>query len=279
MSTINRKLIFDAAKRHGAQFKSLAAVQDMDGAIDQAFVSVLAVDSAVQPAPARVGPALRAPAEFFRVLREGMLLGPTLSEDEVSGCTAIAQACAQAAWPVSWSAYAFGTAYLETAATMKPVKEANWLSGQAANRYFFRMYDIQGARPAKARELGNIHPGDGAKYCGRGYPQMTGRSNYDKADAKLHALGILPVGESLVDNPDLAMRPDIAAAIMVYGMAEGWFTGKKLADYLPNAGPATAKQFTPARRIINGMDRAGDVAAHALHFQSALIAGQWEDGS
>jgi len=50
----------------------------------------------------------------------------------------------------------------ETASTMQPIKEI----GNAA--YFKRMYDIEGARPAKARELGNIHPGDGAKFCGMG---------------------------------------------------------------------------------------------------------------
>ncbi len=31
-----------------------------------------------------------------------------------------------------------------------------------------------GAAPAKARELGNINPGDGARFHGRGYVQLTG---------------------------------------------------------------------------------------------------------
>ena len=58
-------------------------------------------------------------------------------------------------------------------------------------------------------------------------------------------------------------------------MEEGWFTGKKLADYLPGSGPATLKQFRESRRIINGLDRADDLADYAIRFQKALSAGGW----
>ncbi|RZL27966.1 MAG: hypothetical protein EOP64_05920 [Sphingomonas sp.] len=44
------------------------------------------------------------------------------------------------------------------------------------------------------------------------------------------------------------------AQIMVLGMTEGWFTGKRFASYLPAKAPATTVQFTSARRIINGID-------------------------
>jgi hypothetical protein len=62
---------------------------------------------------------------------------------------------------------------------------------------------------------------------------------------------------------------------MVLGMIEGWFTGKQFASYLPAEGPATTVQFTSARRIINGIDRAEKVAGYAMSFQSALVAGGW----
>jgi predicted chitinase len=36
------------------------------------------------------------------------------------------------------------------------------------------MYDINGRRPAKALKLGNVNPGDGVRFHGRGYVQLTG---------------------------------------------------------------------------------------------------------
>jgi putative chitinase len=209
-----------------------------------------------------------APA-FFAFLRAGKYLGPALSEMEVQGCDSILAACGNAGWPIADTAYALATAWHETAHTMQPVKE---LGGPS---YYCRMYDIEGARPAKARELGNLTPGDGVKYCGRGYPQLTGLKNYRKADTKLRALGILKPGESLVDDPDLAMRPDIAAAIMIYGMREGWFTARDLDDDLPRQGNATLEQFIASRDIINGNDKAQAIAEAAIHFQSGLRAGTW----
>jgi len=62
---------------------------------------------------------------------------------------------------------------------------------------------------------------------------------------------------------------------MVLGMTEGWFTRKRFASYLPAKGPATTVQFTSARRIINGIDRADKVAGYAMSFQAALVAGGW----
>lgn len=197
---------------------------------------------------------------FYDGLRDSVL-GPTISPSEFKGCDAITRACAQARWGVSWTACAMATAYLETAHTMLPIKEYGGAS------YFRRMYDIEGARPAKARELGNLQPGDGARFAGRGYVQLTGRNNYARAGAKL--------GVELITAPDRALDPDIAAQIMVRGMEEGWFTGKMLADYLPRQGKATRAQFKASRRIINGQDRADDIAGYALQFQDALVAGSW----
>lgn len=190
------------------------------------------------------------------------LLGPTLDQGEVDGCDRILDAFD--GQPIAFVAYALATAYLETNHTMLPVREAYWLSDSAANKYFFRMYDINGQRPKKARELGNLSPGDGVKYCGRGYPQVTGKTNYAKAKAK--------TGLDFIGNPGLMLTPGPAARVMASGMIEGWFTGKKLADYLRGDRTATLAEFKPARRIINGTDRAGDVAGYAVKFQAYLTA-------
>lgn len=195
---------------------------------------------------------------FFDEVRTG-ILGPTLDAGEVSGCEAILDAFT--GFPLADVSYALGTAFLETGATMQPIKE--W----GGPKYFHKMYDIQGDRPAKARELGNLSPGDGIKYCGRGFPQVTGRRNY--------ALAEKVFGIPFVDDPDKMLEPGPAAKVMAHFMKNGLFTGRKLADYLPRSSAATLAQFTPARRIINGTDRASDVARFALSFQGALAKGGW----
>jgi putative chitinase len=138
------------------------------------------------------------------------MLGPKITASEFQGCQAILKACVAANWPVSFTAYALATAYHETAHSLQPIKE---MGGTA---YFTRMYDIQGNRPDKAKQLGNLTPGDGARYCGRGLVQLTGKANYAAAGQKL--------GVDLLNHPELALVPEVAAEIMIHGMAEGWFT-------------------------------------------------------
>jgi len=274
---IDRAKIFAAVKvlRNGHPF-TLAEVRVLDAAIDEAFRTgaSVTIDGAVDDHPLNTNPVvvhetgvrekqtgLRFAQGFFDALRTNKMLGPSLSTDEVDGCSAITSACGAANWPISWTAYALATAYHETAHTMQPIKE---YGGEA---YFTRRYGIEGQRPDKAKELGNTEPGDGCRFCGRGFVQITGRRNYMKAG---QALGI-----DLVGNPDLALQPDVAADIMVKGMEGAWFTGKSLANYLPRVGYAGVGPFKNARRIINGTDKDELIAGYALDFQKALGAGQW----
>jgi putative chitinase len=193
---------------------------------------------------------------FFDACRAGVM-GPTLEPGEVSGASAILDA--MTGTHTSWCAYALATAWHETAHTMQPIKE------YGGPRYFFRMYDPQGERPTLAKSNGNTRPGDGARYFGRGYVQLTWRANYARAGKRL--------GFDLENDPDLALRPDIAALIMRRGMEEAWFTGKGFSDYLPDV--ASRGDFIKARRIINGSDKAEMIADYAVKFQSALMAGGW----
>lgn len=75
------------------------------------------------------------------------------------------------------------------------------------NKYFAKKYDPTLA-PKTAKILGNKLRGDGAKYYGRGFIQLTGRDNYRMAS---EALGL-----DLLNRPDLASKPDIAAKIAVW---------------------------------------------------------------
>ena len=99
----------------------------------------------------------------------------------------------------------------------------------------FKKYDIK-HNPRKAKALGNVKPGDGAKYHGRGYIQLTGRDNYKRAG---QALGL-----PLEQNPELVERPDVAAKVAV------WFwksrVQPKVASYHDTA--QVTKPINPAMR-------------------------------
>ena len=71
----------------------------------------------------------------------------------------------------------------------------------------FRKYDPKYA-PRKAKQLGNKQIGDGAKYKGRGYIQLTGRDNYKKAGSAL--------GLPLEQKPELVEKPEVAAKVAVW---------------------------------------------------------------
>ncbi len=72
---------------------------------------------------------------------------------------------------------------------------------------YFQMYDPQYA-PRKAEALGNTEPGDGYKYRGRGYLQITGRYNYEQASKSM------PGGYTdFVESPDLVATPTIAVQL------------------------------------------------------------------
>jgi predicted chitinase len=112
-------------------------------------------------------------------------------------------------------------------------------------------------------DLGNTQRGDGIKYKGRGLVQITGRINYAKFTKILKAYG---ENVDLVNNPELAERPDIAVFTLVYGMLKGFFTGWMLADFIE----ASAVDFVNARKIVNGLDRADHIAAIAREWLKYL---------
>lgn len=96
-----------------------------------------------------------------------------------------------------------------------------------------KRYDIR-YNPRLALILGNTEPGDGWKYRGRGYIQLTGKGNYQAAEKALR----IP----LVSDPDLASRPEIAAKIAI------WYWKTRVARKIPDFQKATVGQVT---RFIN----------------------------
>lgn len=187
------------------------------------------------------------------------LFGGKMTQAQVDGCEVLLAACH--GLPVSWAAYLLATALHETASTMQPVRET--LAGtdeKAVNRLesAWKAGKLKWVRTPYWR-----FDATGKTWLGRGYVQLTHRDNYAKATEL--------VGVDLVEDPSLAMQPSIAAKVLVEGSVRGIFTGKRLADYLPG-------DYSGARRIINGTDRAALIAGYARQFEAALTAGRWGSG-
>jgi len=107
-------------------------------------------------------------------------------------------------------------------------------------------------------DLGNTESGDGPRFKGRGFVQITGRRNYQIWSKKL--------GIHLIDNPEKAALPEIAAMILVRGMRDGSFTGVGLSDFIVG----DRRDFSKARKIVNGRDRADHIAQIAEHYFKAI---------
>ncbi|MFP5273679.1 DUF4231 domain-containing protein [Coleofasciculus sp.] len=112
-------------------------------------------------------------------------------------------------------------------------------------KYFTKHYEGR-------RDLGNVQPGDGAKYHGRGYIQITGRANYRTYGQKL--------GVDLENNPELALDPTISAKI--------------LACYFKDRGVATAAKvgdWRKVRKLVNGGYNGWDVFSKYVDKAKAVI--------
>jgi len=149
-------------------------------------------------------------------------------------------------------AYLLATTYHETARTMRPIEEIG---------------------KGKGRKYGK--PVNGKKYYGRGYVQLTWDYNYKKATLELRKQcpDIVSSFEKrtgqhfdLLVFPEQACDHEIAFAVLVLGSTQGWFTGKKLNDYINES----KIDFRNARRVINGTDHAALIAGHADHFMRIL---------
>lgn len=148
-------------------------------------------------------------------------------------------------------AYCLATFKWETSHTLRPIDE------HGSDKYFNTRY---GPGTKSGKRLGNTQPGDGARFHGRGYVQLTGRNNYQNASTFLNV--------DLINNPDRAKDRELAYSIAVQGMKQGWFTTRKLSNYFkPNQAP----DYEGARAIINGSDKAQTIADMARRFDELLV--------
>ena len=118
----------------------------------------------------------------------------------------------------------------------------------------FKKYDPKFA-PKTAKILGNKQVGDGARYKGRGFIQITGRDNYRMAG---NALGL-----PLEAKPELAATPEVAAKIAVWY----WKTRVKPSVDNFNDTAAVTKKINPA---LKGL---ADRESHFKDYKNVLNIG------
>ena len=182
--------------------------------------------------------------KFFESVKH-LLFGGKFKQSQVDGINFLLDAFdARPELVIPEIAYILATVLHETAGTMLPIEEY----GKGKGRRYGSNIDIDGSR----------YKGLPHVYYGRGYVQLTWLTNYVKATEKLCI--------DFVSNPSLALDPVNAANIMIIGMQEGWFTGRKLAHYFAHS----KKDYLNARRIINGTDKMQLIADYANKFEAAL---------
>ncbi len=214
------------------------------------------------PTPAAVAPTTSTDSLVRRINRQKFFAGYKtafggLTQGQVSGLESLLFSLERdKELPyITYMAYMLATLKHETADTFQPITE---YGGQS----YFSKYDPiladTATRRATARANGNTKKGDGYKYRGRGFVQITWKNNYKRlGDA---------IGCDLVNYPEKALDPTVAYQVMSYGMRKGIFTGKKLADYMS----ATRADYREARRIINALDKADTIKNYAISFEKIL---------
>ena len=138
---------------------------------------------------------------------------------------------------------ALGTIHAETEGFV-PISEGRSQFNTSPGGHPFDLYD-------DSADLGNQGAPDGARFCGRGFVQLTGRANYQRHGA---AIGL---DDQLVNNPDLANDPTIAAKLLAsflkdkeQRIRQALQSGDlRAARKLVNGGSHGLEQFTDAYTV------------------------------
>lgn len=190
---------------------------------------------------------------FFDSIRDTLFDGK-LSQGQVDSINIILCECTNLeVTDKRWVAYILATAYHEVGPKLQPVREGFCKTNQCAITHVTKLYN-----KGKISVNYALPKPNGNSYYGRGFVQLTWDYNYKKAGSIL--------GIDLYNNPDLALHEHIAAKILVMGMHEGWFTKSKLSDFFNE----NTTNWTNARRIINGMDKAKKIEGYAIKFYKAI---------
>lgn len=150
---------------------------------------------------------------------------------------------------IRWLAYMLATSYHETARTMQPIEEYGKGSGRPYGK--------------KLKHSRQPYTWPDKIYYGRGDVQLTWYENYE-------TMGRL-LGIPLLEQPELALKPDVSARIMIEGMTKGKSNRGDFTDVsLENYFNTIKDDPINARRIINGLDKANLIAGYHDKFLTAI---------
>ena len=202
-------------------------------------------------------------AKFFAAVRSPLSIN---KKAQVRGIDAILDEAERRGTPLAHLAAILAEAHHETGGQMQPVSEnLNYSARRLTEVWPSRFPTIAAAAPfannpqrlankVYGGRLGNVDPGDGWLFRGRGLAQITGRENYAR-------FGIAGV-------PDDAGKMPVAIRILFDGMIGGIFTGRKLKDYDSTGG----YRYAASRAIINGDVKANGarIEKYGRAFEAAL---------
>jgi putative chitinase len=130
-----------------------------------------------------------------------------------------------------------------------PISESQSRYNSSPGGHPFDLYDNR-------KDLGNQGPPDGASFKGRGYVQLTGRANYTK-------FGPIVGVDDLVDQPDQANDPDVAAKLLAA------FIGNKVSAIMT---AVSGGDLASARRLVNGGSNGLDRFTDAYQIGVGLLS-------
>jgi predicted chitinase len=140
-----------------------------------------------------------------------------------------------------------------------PLRQAHFLAqvGHESGEFRFRAEIANGEAYQGRVDLGNLQPGDGRKFKGRGLIQLTGRANYgDYGRAIGREAELLETPELVETDPELCV--DVA----------GWFWAKRNLNALADADDLT----TLTRRVNGGLNGIDDRRRLLLRAKALLGA-------
>lgn len=193
----------------------------------------------------------------FNILRAS--LSRTLTQEQVDGINHyVSEMDKDGEISYAQASYILATVWHETAMKMKPIEEygkgkgrvyGTWYKNSKGDLYSFK----NGAK--KEAYLYKDYP---HLYYGRGDTQNTWFDNYSKLSKVF--------GVDFLRKPELLLTREWSTKPTLYSMKVGLYTGKKLSDYIND----NKTDFVNARRIINGVDKASQIANYAEIFLKAL---------
>jgi putative chitinase len=133
--------------------------------------------------------------------------------------------------------------------SFQPISELVSRFNTSPGGHPFDLYDSRA-------DLGNHGAPDGERFKGRGFVQLTGRANYAMHGA---AIGL---GGQLIENPDRANDPDIAARLLASFLK---------AHEVRIRAALTAGDLGEARRLVNGGSHGLDAFTAAYNTGLALL--------